>query len=100
VKSRLDAEKFQQMLADEVRRPAARRAGAQIDARLAIKHRRELRMAVGEMQHADVAERRDAVVERRPGGQLERPRIGHRQPGGRGGGHGMEEFAAIQAENF
>ena len=47
------------------------------------------------MQQADIAERRDAIVELRSRGKIERTRIGHRQSGGRGSGDGVEEFTAV-----
>ena len=90
-----NAEILEQMFADQMRRLPGRRADAQVERRLAVEHRQQLRVAVGEVQQAHVAERRDAVVERRAGGQVERPRIAHRQSGGGGRGDGMEEFAAV-----
>ena len=49
-RARSDAEMSEQRLADEMRRLAARRPDAEVDARLAEICRQELRVAVGEMQ--------------------------------------------------
>ena len=56
-------------------------------------------MAVGYVQQADIAERRDAIVKPGTRGAIQSVRIGHRQAGRRGGGNGVEEFTAIHAEN-
>ncbi len=92
---RPDAEMLEQRLADEMRRAARRGADAEIDARLAETNRVELRVAVGDVQQADVAEPLDAVVERRAGGEIERSSRGDRQAGGGRGSEGLEKFAAI-----
>ena len=76
-----DAEMLEQVLADEMRRLAPRGADAEVDVRLAEVDRQELRVAVGEVQQADVAERLDAVVERGAGGEVLRRRAGDRQSG-------------------
>ncbi len=68
-----DAEALEQRLADEVRRLAQGVADAEVDARLAEAHRLQLRVAIGEVQHADVAEARH-VVEALPGIGLARAR--------------------------
>src|SRR5205823_3884191 len=92
--SRRDAELLEQRFADEMRRLVARGTDAQIDARLAIVHRQKLRVTVGEMQEAYVAERRNRV-EVGAVSAFKRTRIGDIQPGNRGGGHGLQEFAAV-----
>jgi hypothetical protein len=78
-----DAELAQQVLAHEVRRPVGIDAGADVRLRLPVIPRQELRVAVGEVEQARVAELRDVVqggvlaarVERHPGG-----RSGREQP--------------------
>ena len=57
----LDAEMIEKCAADQMRRLAAHGADADIDARLAEIHRRELRMRVGHMQDAGIAEAADVV---------------------------------------
>ena len=52
----LDAEAIEESLADQMRRLALHRADAEIDARLAKIHRQQLRMGVGHVQDARVAE--------------------------------------------
>jgi len=47
----------QQRRADEVRRPAPRRADAEVDARLPKIQGPKLRVRIGDVQQADVAER-------------------------------------------
>src|ERR1700728_668300 len=59
--TRLDAEMFEKCLADQMRRLAGHRADADIDARLAEIDRQELRVAVGHVQHAGIAEAPDIV---------------------------------------
>src|ERR1043166_144182 len=56
-----DPEVVEEGAADEVRRTAGHRPDADVDARLAVMNRRELRMGVGDMQNADVAEAADVV---------------------------------------
>src|SRR6185295_20281538 len=58
-----DAEVPEQLFADQVRGLAARAAGAEVDAGLAETRRLELRVAVGDVQQADVAERSQRVVQ-------------------------------------
>ena len=57
----LDAEIVEEGAADQMRRPPAHVADADIDARLAKKHRLELRVGVGDMEHAGVAEMPELV---------------------------------------
>src|SRR5665213_1640261 len=56
-----DAEMLEIRLADQVRRLAGHFADAEIDARLAEVDRRQLRVCIGHVQHARVAERADIV---------------------------------------
>ena len=56
-----DAEMLEERLADEMRRLAAHRADADIDARLAEIDRLKLRVRVGLMQDADIAEAADVI---------------------------------------
>jgi len=74
-----DAEVPEQVFADEMRRLSGRCADTQIDIGFAEVDRQQLRMAVGEMQQARVAERLRVVVERRAGREVERRRAGDRQ---------------------
>ncbi len=53
---RLDAEAIEKGAADQMRRLALHRADAEIDARLAKIHRQQLRMRVGHVQDARIAE--------------------------------------------
>src|SRR5260221_14336316 len=69
-------------------------ADPEVDVRLAIVDRVELRVTVGEMQQAAVAEPVDAVVERSALRQIERGRAGDRQSGDGGRRDRLEEFAA------
>ena len=59
--TRLDAEMLEKCLADQMRRLAGHCADADIDARLAEIDRQKLRVAVGHMQHAGIAESPDIV---------------------------------------
>ena len=70
-RSRLDAEMLEQRFADQMRRLARRVADADVHAGLAKVHRQQLRMDVGEVQQAQLAERR-VVVEARARRQIER----------------------------
>ena len=54
-------------LGDQVRRLARGRPDAEVDARLAEVHRQQLRVAIGEVQQANVAERRQLVEALRRG---------------------------------
>ena len=94
-RARLEAEVREQVLADQMRRLAQRGADAEVDARLAEVDRVELRVAVGEVQQADVAEARQ-VVQR---AALARQRVApvEREPSGRRGGEHAEEFSSVQA---
>ncbi len=60
-RARRDAEVAQQALAHQVRRPVCRGADAQVHARLAEVDGAQLRVTVGEMQQADVAELRRVI---------------------------------------
>ena len=88
--ARRDARLLEQMLADEMRRPTGRLAEPEVDARLAKVDRHQLRMAVGEVQEADVAEPRGlveslgrsglggegtAMLERHPAGRRDRQHL-------------------------
>ena len=57
----LDAEMLEKGAADQMRRPPAHVADPDIDARLAKEHRLELRMRVGDMEDARVAEAAELV---------------------------------------
>ena len=56
-----DAEAVEEGASDQMRRIAPHRADAEIDARLAEEHRPELRMGVGDVQDARIAEALDIV---------------------------------------
>ncbi len=84
----------QQRFADEVRRTTARGAEAEVDAGLAEIDRIELRVRVREVQHANVAERRDRIVERRAVGATLRLRADRQSRRGGGRDH-VQELAAI-----
>ena len=92
-----DAEMPEQRFADEMRRVSARRPYAEIDVRLAEIRRQELRVAVGEMKEADVAERRDSIVQRGTVMAIERAGIVERQSGSGGDRDRFEKLAAVQA---
>ena len=96
-RSGLDAETFEQRFADEMRRLALGGAEAEIDAGLAIEAGHELRMAIGEMQQAHVAERRH-VVHRRGRSSLGEHVAGReRESGGGPSREHLQEFAAVHA---
>src|SRR5215471_14573703 len=80
---RRDAEAIEKGLADQMRRPALHVADADVDARLAEIDRAELRMRIGDVQDARVAEALDFVDARVVdcGAREARPRA--RQRGGR-----------------
>ena len=59
--ARFDPEVLEECAADQMRRLRQHRADADIDARLAEEDRQELRVRIGEVQHADVAEAADVV---------------------------------------
>ena len=63
-----DAEVIEKRLPNQMRRLVAHGADADIDARLAIEHRHELRVGVGHVQDARVAEAAD-IVDRIIGGR-------------------------------
>ena len=65
---RRDLEVLKQRLADDMRRLAARSADADVDVRFAEIGWYQLRVAVGEVQQRDVAERRNLVQVRGRGG--------------------------------
>ncbi len=90
-----NAEAAQQEFADEVRRLPVRRADAEVDARLAEMNRQELRMGIGVVQQADIAETLDAVVEGRARRQVERRAAVDGQSGRGRRRDGVEEFAAV-----
>ena len=60
-RARLDAERLEQALADQVRRPARRFAHADVHARLAKPEGCELRVRIGEVEQRDVAGAREAI---------------------------------------
>jgi hypothetical protein len=94
----LDAELAQQILADQVRHAAVGFADAKVDARLAEVHRLQLRVAVGEVHEADVAESGQlvqAVGGGRAGGQHVLAGQGH--AAGAGNGQHLHEFSATNA---
>jgi hypothetical protein len=93
-RARLDPERLEEMLADEVGGPTGRGADADVDARLAEVDRQELRVAVGEMQQRDVAEPGNPVQGLRAR-LRERLRRIEGEPGRRGGREHFEEFAAV-----
>ena len=94
-RSRRDAEMLQQRLADQVRRLALGGAEAEVDVRLAEVHRQQLRVAVGEVQQARVAERLDAVVELRAQLEVEGVGAADGKPGHRGGGDPVQEITTV-----
>jgi ribosomal protein L18E len=96
-RARLDAVELQQVLAHQVRRAAARRADAKVGRRLAKVDRQQLRVAVGHVQQADVAERRRVVQRLAAGTGSEGAAGRQRQAGGRCSGHQLDELAAIHA---
>ena len=59
--ARCDARLLEQLFAHQVRRSTGRLAQPQVDARLAKLDRRQLRVTVGEVEEADVAEPRRVV---------------------------------------
>ncbi len=66
-----DAETVEKGAADQMRRPALHRADAEIDARLAKIHRQQLRMGIGHVQDARIAEALEVVDARRVGAARE-----------------------------
>ena len=84
-----DAEPLQERRADQVRRAPARRAEAEVGVRLAEVQRQQLRVAVGEVQQAQFAERRQRV------GVFARGARGQQSRRSRGRQHG-QEFAPAQ----
>src|SRR6185436_14792034 len=58
---RPDAETIEEGSCDQMRRIAPHRADAEIDARLAKKHRPELRMSIGDVQDARITEALEIV---------------------------------------
>ena len=86
-----DAEAIEEGLSDQMRRVAPHRADAEIDARLAKKHRAKLRMHIRDVQDAGVAEALQIVHARivgssRAAGQADRQRgwrpLASKNPGG------------------
>src|SRR5262252_1374129 len=59
--SRRDAEVLEERFADEMRRPPTHGPDADVDARLAVVDRRKLRMRIGDVENANVAEGVDVV---------------------------------------
>ena len=88
-----DIELAQQRLARQMWRLSLSKAGAEVDVRLAIVDRQQLRMAVGEVQKADVAERRQ-VVEVAVVGLRARVTAVERQPRSGGEREQVDEFPA------
>ena len=78
-----DAEAVEEGASDQMRRIAPHRADAEIDARLAKKHRPKLRMGIGDVQDARIAEALEIVNARIIVGGL---RANARQAAGQGGG--------------
>jgi hypothetical protein len=78
-----DAETVEESSCDQMRRIAPHRAYAEIDARLAEKHRPQLRVGIGDVQDARIAEALEIVDARIVVGGL---RIEPRQAAGQGGG--------------
>ena len=78
-----DAEAVEEGASDQMRRIAAHRTYAEIDARLAKEHRPKLRVGVGDVQDARVAEALEIVNARITIGGL---RTEPRQAAGQGGG--------------
>jgi hypothetical protein len=94
---RLDAEGLEQVLADQVRRPAARAAHAKVHARLAEMDRQQLGVAIREVQEMHIAVARQVVepIDPRPalgGEQLARV---EGEAGRRGGGEDLQELSAV-----
>ena len=84
-----DAEALEERRADQVRRAAARRAEAEVGVRLAKVQRQQLRVAVGEVQQPQFAERRQRIGIFARGARGQQPRRS------RGRQHG-QEFAPAQ----
>src|SRR6185437_14706 len=57
----LDAKPVEESMADQMRRLALHRADSEVDVRLAEKHRLQLRMGIGHVQDARIAEAREIV---------------------------------------
>src|SRR5262249_8687146 len=76
-----DAEAVEKRASDNMRRVAAHRTDADIDARLPEKHRAKLRMRIGDVQDAGVAEALESVDARIVGAACE-----PRQAAGKRGG--------------
>ncbi len=79
-RARRDVEALQEMLADQMRRLAFGRSDAQVDAGLAKVDGKELRVRVGDVQQAHVAERPHGVVERGAGSEVLRKNAFEREP--------------------
>src|SRR5690349_18610971 len=85
----------EQRLPDQVRRPAARRTGAEVDARLAKPRRLELPVAIGDMQEADVAKGPQRIVQVLAVGPVDGAARIDRQSGNRRGDEPLQEFAPL-----
>src|SRR5450631_1713517 len=89
-----DAEMPEHRFADEMRRATPRATDADVDARLAKVGGQKLRVAIGEMQQMDVAERRNQVD--RVGRALRARAIRReRHTTGRGGGKNAQKLAPV-----
>jgi hypothetical protein len=91
----LDAEVPEQRFADEVRRLAGRFADAEVDRRLAEMNGAKLRVRIGHVQQAHVAEALDRVVERASGLEVERRARVERQARDRAGRDELHEVAPV-----
>ncbi len=94
-RSRRDAEVPEQRFADQMRWLAARAARAEVDAGLAEPRRLQLRMAVGDVQEADVSERLEPFVQVLAVRAIGRAARIDRQSGDGGGGESLQEFAPL-----
>jgi hypothetical protein len=92
-----DAEILEQTFADEMRRAPLEAAEAQVDARLAVEARQELRVAVREVEQAHVAERRDVVHSSSAAALGERLARSKRKSRRGAGREHVQEFAPIHS---
>src|SRR5689334_3320651 len=90
---RRDVERTQQCLTGEMRRLAGRGTGTEIDVRLAIIDRQQLRMTIGHVQQTDIAERRHIVEAAARLRECIAPT--DRQPGRRSQRQNVQERAAV-----
>src|SRR5207237_10419346 len=90
----LDAVRLEERFAHEVRRPPGGSGDSQVRARLAEMHRQELRVAIGHVQQARVAETRNVV-------ELFalRTRRAYRPPCRARDREGLQELAPVQPQN-